>query len=59
MRYGQTCPKCEWFETDYNNARQDMCKECADAEFKAAHNGVDRVTDFQLPGLAGWLGKRV
>ena len=56
MRYGQTCPKCEWFETDYNNPREDMCKECADREFLDSHNGVDRVTDFLYPGLKRFIG---
>lgn len=50
MQYGATCPKCNWFETDYNNSRQDVCGRCRDKEFRATHGGVDQVTDFLFPG---------
>lgn len=50
MQYGAECPRCKWFETDYNNSRQDVCGRCRDKEFRDSHGGVDRVTDFLFPG---------
>lgn len=50
MQYGSTCPRCKWFETDYNNSRQDVCGRCRDKEFRATHGGVDQLTDLLFPG---------
>jgi len=51
MKYNATCPKCNWFESDYNNPREDMCGDCVANEYSNSHNGVDRVTDLMYPGL--------